>query len=98
MNENITYKLQNFFKTQPVEKAWVFGSFSRGEESPESDVDILVKFDKSERVSLLRYCKMICDLETLTGRNIDLVEDGQLKPFAVDSANRDKILIYERTS
>ena len=33
------------FKTQPVLKAWFFGSYSRGEERPDSDVDILVKLD-----------------------------------------------------
>jgi len=34
------------------------------------------------------------ELEKSTGRRIDLVEDGCLLPFAVESANRDKILIY----
>lgn len=96
MTMSITSKLQDFFKTQPVEKAWVFGSFSRGEEREDSDVDIIVKFDKSERISLLRYCRMICDLEDLMGRSVDLVEDGQLMPFAVESADNDKILVYER--
>jgi hypothetical protein len=39
---------------------------------------------------------MMGELEKSTGRRIDLVEDGCLLPFAVESANRDKILIYER--
>lgn len=34
----------------------------------------------------------------LLGKNVDLVEDGTLKSFAVESANRDKKLIYERAS
>lgn len=36
-------KIQEFFKTQPVTRAWLFGSCSRGEETPQSDVDILVR-------------------------------------------------------
>lgn len=32
-------RLNRYFSTQPVSKAWVFGSFSRGEETPLSDVD-----------------------------------------------------------
>lgn len=97
MSSNMLSSLREYFAGQPVEKAWLFGSFSRGEETPESDMDILVKFDKNVRISLLRYCGMICDLENLTGRKVDLVEDGQLMPFAVESVNRDKILVYERT-
>ena len=34
------------FKTQPVLKAWIFGSYARGEETENSDVDILVSFDQ----------------------------------------------------
>ena len=54
-----------YFKTQPVLKAWLFGSFARGEETPESDVDILVKFDQNSRVSLMKHASMIVDLEHL---------------------------------
>ena len=39
---------------------------------------------------------MINDLQTLLHRKIDLVEEGQLKDFAKDSVDHDKILIYER--
>ena len=40
--EAITKKIADYFKTQPVVKAWLFGSFARGEETSDSDVDILV--------------------------------------------------------
>ncbi len=42
----MTKIIADYFKTQPVVKAWLFGSFARGEETPESDVDILVEFDR----------------------------------------------------
>lgn len=38
----ITKMIAEYFKTQPIMKAWLFGSFARGEETPESDVDLLV--------------------------------------------------------
>ena len=41
---------------------------------------------------------MINDLEELLDRPVNLIEDGTLLPFAVESANRDKILIYERAA
>ena len=40
--EQMTQRIAEYFKTQPVLKAWLFGSFARGEETPESDVDILI--------------------------------------------------------
>ena len=39
---------------------------------------------------------MVNDLQDLTGKRIDLVEDGQLKNFAVRSVENEKVLIYER--
>ena len=39
---------------------------------------------------------MICDLEDLLHRPVDLVVEGDLLPFAVESANKDKILVYEQ--
>ena len=96
--ELMTKKIAEYFKTQPVLKAWLFGSFARGEETPDSDVDILVEFDRNARVSLMRHAGMIIDLEQKLNRPIDLVVNGTLLPFAVESAERDKILIYERAN
>ncbi len=96
--QTMTRKIAEYFKTQPVVKAWLFGSFARGEETSDSDVDILVEYDKDAKISLLTISHMMGELEKSTGRRVDLVEDGCLLPFAVASANRDKKLIYERGS
>lgn len=89
-------KIQEYFKTQPIVRAWLFGSCSRGEETPESDIDLLVTYDKTASLSLLDVCRMMVSLESQLGRTVDLIEDGRLRPFAIPSANHDKILIYER--
>lgn len=97
LNEEDKIKIVNYLSTQPVLKAWVFGSFARGEERPESDIDLLVIFDrKNAKIGLFKYAAMTIDLEKLLGRSVDLVEEGALLPFAERSANRDKIMIYER--
>ena len=93
----MTKIIADYFKTQPVVKAWLFGSFARGEETPESDVDILVEFDHGQPIGLFRYAGIWREIEERVGRKVDLVEEGTLLPFAVESANRDKQLIYERT-
>jgi len=93
MNEAIA----DYFKTQPVLKAWIFGSFARGEERPDSDVDILVDLDYSQPIGL-RFFGMYEDLREMLGRNVDLVSERTLAPFARSSVNRDKKLVYERTN
>lgn len=94
--QEISKTIADYFATQPVIKAWLFGSFARGEQREDSDVDILVQFDHGRPIGLLRYAGMWREIEELVGRKVDLVEDGTLMPFAVESANRDKQLIYER--
>jgi predicted nucleotidyltransferase len=46
----------------------------------------------------LKFFGMWSDLEELLGRKVDLVSEGTLLPFAKESAERDKILVYERTN
>lgn len=89
--------IRQYLSTQPVKKAWLFGSFSRGEETADSDVDILVEFDRTgQPVTLLTYARIWRELKERVGREVDLVEEGTLKPYAAESANHDKRLIYER--
>jgi hypothetical protein len=96
MSTEMQQTIADYFKTQPILRAWLFGSFARGEETPLSDVDLLVQFDKDARVSLLKHASMINDLEALLDRSVDLVPDGRLYPRIAESVNQDKILIYER--
>jgi len=79
-----------------VLKAWVFGSFALGEETEESDVDILFVPDRSKHFCLFTLGGMYMDLKGLLGREVGLVEDGCLLPFAVASAEKDKKLVYAR--
>ena len=96
MKQNIINNLRKFFATQPVEKAWVFGSFSRGDDAQQSDIDLLVRFENDAQITLFKYASMAYSLQKLLHKRVDLVEEGQLKEFAVDSVEQDKILIYER--
>ena len=89
--------IADYFKTQPVLKRMAFlVPTRRNEQRPWSDVDILVELDRKKPIGLLKFAGIICDLEDLIGHKVDLVEDGTLKPWALESVNRDKKLIYER--
>ena len=98
MKQSIINKLRAFFAVQPIEKAWVFGSYSRGDETPQSDIDILVRFDNGAQITLFKYAGIASSLQNLLHKKVDLVEEGQLKSFAENSAEQEKILIYERES
>lgn len=92
-------KIQDFMSAQPVIRAWLFGSCSRGEETISSDIDILVDYDNSNGiVSLFKMGGMLMDLQDILGRKVDLVDNNGLLNFARESVERDKILIYERSS
>lgn len=86
----------NVLSTAPVLRAWLFGSYARMEEKPDSDIDILVSLDKSAHMGLMAFSGLVNQLEQATGRAVDLVPEESLKPYARESVNRDKYLVYER--
>ena len=88
--------IRQYFATQPIKKAWLFGSCSRGEDTPDSDIDILVEYNDSNSISLMTISRIITSLSKKLNRKIDLVEAGCLLPFAEMNAEKDKKLIYER--
>jgi predicted nucleotidyltransferase len=62
-----------------VTEMGVFGSYVRGEQSENSDVDILVTLERP--VSLLTFVEMGHHLEDLLGLKVDLVLKKTLKPY-----------------
>ena len=95
MDAQLSHTISEYFKTQPVDKAWIFGSFSRGEERADSDIDIMITLIPGTRMGL-KFFAMNLELEELLHRPVDLVIEGDLLPFAEKTANRDKILVYAR--
>ncbi len=57
----------------------VFGSYVRGEQTPESDIDILVEFEKP--ITLIQFIKLENYLSKLLGLKVDLVIKKSLKPY-----------------
>jgi len=98
MKQSIVNKLNTFFPVYPIEKAWVFGSYARGEETRKSDIDIMVRFDKDAVITLIDYARIMNNLSDFLHKKVDLVQEGTLYKFAQESVGRDKILVYERTN
>ncbi|MFN0201363.1 MAG: nucleotidyltransferase family protein [Bacteroidia bacterium] len=88
-------KIVTFFESQPVLKAYLFGSYSRGEATPASDIDLLVELDYSKMIGL-EFIQMQLDLEKLLGKKVDVVSARGLSKYVEPLINKDKKLIYER--
>ncbi|WP_269851503.1 nucleotidyltransferase family protein [Methanosarcina horonobensis] len=65
-------------KKYPIKYMGVFGSYVRGEQSPSSDLDILVEFNGS--ITLLGYARLENELSDELGVKVDLVSKTALKP------------------
>lgn len=94
--KKLVERIEKYLSNQPIEKAWLFGSFAREEESYDSDIDLLIRFRQPHKIDLFEYVGMRQDLEDITGRQVDLVEEGQELPKIRGIIEQEKRLIYER--
>jgi uncharacterized protein len=67
----------------------IFGSVARGEERPDSDIDLLIDLEKGR--TLFDLAGLILDLEALLGCKVDVTTEGGLKPRIRDSVMRDLV-------
>lgn len=77
-----------------VRRLALFGSAARGEDRPDSDIDLLAGFDPARRLSLLDIVHIENHLSDLLGRRVELVEEGGLRPRAQGSADKDLIVAF----
>lgn len=95
LNDQQIQTIRHYFQDKPVLKAYLFGSFVRGEAEEKSDVDILVELDYTQPVGL-EFVGMKLDLEDLLGREVDLVSSRGLSEFIGPIIHQEKTLIYAR--
>jgi len=71
----------------------VFGSVARGDDTPASDIDLMVKFSK--RKSLLDIVKLERELSTQIGKKVDLLTEAAISPYLRDRILSELKVIYE---
>lgn len=86
--------LADFFKDQPVRRAYMFGSFVRGENKPGSDLDILVELEPG--TGLFKFISIQNQLSTVLKMQIDLISANGLSPKIKPYIDSEKILVYEK--
>lgn len=89
-------KLISYFQTQPVKRAYLFGSAARSKQTVASDIDILVELDYEAGADFYQFLDMQDQLSTLLEKPVDLVSANGLSPFIKQYIDRDKKLIYEK--
>ncbi|MCL2109121.1 MAG: nucleotidyltransferase domain-containing protein [Oscillospiraceae bacterium] len=81
-----------------VDRVYLFGSYARGEATHKSDLDFAI--DKG-RIRGLEFAGLMCDLEDVFDKNIDLITTASYKEhdpdkYFVESIERDMVVIYEQ--
>lgn len=87
--------IKEYFRTRPVLKAYLFGSYVRGQADNHSDIDILVDLDYSQRIGL-GFVQMQIDLEKMLKKKVDLVPSNSLSKYIKPLVDNEKKLIYAR--
>ncbi|MBI1292211.1 nucleotidyltransferase [bacterium] len=91
--------LADVCRAHGVSKLLLFGSRARGTASLESDVDLLVDFQDRSHLSLLRFCQLEAELESLLGHQVDLTDLKVMSADPMDdfkaTVRRESIKLYE---
>ncbi len=88
--------IQKQEKKHLITKAYLFGSYARGEENEESDIDIRVEAGKG--IGLIDIGNMRLDIVEATGKEVDLlfVHPENMDPTFYEKIRKEEICIYER--
>ena len=90
--EKIKPKIVDILKKNSVNRAGIFGSYSRGEQKKDSDIDIVVNI-KDKNMSLLGFIGLKLKLEDVLGKKVDLVEYSVIKPLIKNSILKEEVRI-----
>jgi predicted nucleotidyltransferase len=94
--KTIQEKVTPIFLKYPVIYAGVFGSFARGEENKESDVDIMIRLEPDKSFSLFDLVGLQLELAENIGREVDLVTEKGIDKYIRKYIIRDLLPIYSR--
>jgi predicted nucleotidyltransferase len=93
--QELLEKLQDVLKHDGrIKTAWIFGSFARKTDKPESDLDLMVEMEEGKNFSMFDLLDISYKIEQQIHRKVDLVEKGTLKDFALKTAKKDLLKIY----
>jgi len=90
--KDIFEKITQLLKNEGARKIAIFGSYARGKERSESDLDIIVEF--SGRKSLLELVRIERELSEAVEKKVDLLTEKSISPYLIDIIKREMEIIY----
>jgi predicted nucleotidyltransferase len=93
IRKNIDRKIKSFLIKEGAKRIAVFGSYARGEQTPNSDIDILVEF--KERKSLLDLARIERLISEEIGISVDLLTEKSISPYLIDRIKKEMNILYQ---
>jgi len=81
-------------RARGVRRAALFGSRARGDNRPDSDIDIMVEFDPAAHVTVFNYAGLKEYIASLFDGPVDVVNREGLKPYVRPAATTDAIYAF----
>ena len=93
-DKKLEKKIINYLVSKGAKKIEIFGSYARGEKY--NDIDVIVEFDESKKISLLDFVGYQLDLEKITGKKIDLLTPDSISKYILPYIKNERKIAYER--
>jgi len=93
LTKNIRDEIIKILKKHGAKKISIFGSYVRGEATPESDLDIIVEFELPK--GLIRFVGIEIELSESLGIKVDLLTEKSISPYLIDIIRKEAIVIFE---
>ena len=88
-------KIAAFSRRHHIRRLSLFGSVLRDDFTDKSDVDVLVEFEPSARVGMIRLAGIEEELSQLVGRKVDMNTPGFLSPYFRDQVLAEAEVQYD---
>ncbi len=86
-------QIRTYLKDKPIVKAYLFGSYVRGEANEQSDIDLLVELDYTQKIGL-KFVQWQLDLEDLLQKKVDLISENGVSKYIKPIIDKEKVLIF----
>ncbi|MEM2448745.1 MAG: nucleotidyltransferase family protein [Candidatus Bathyarchaeia archaeon] len=96
MKEGLEEKLIEVCERNNIVFMAIFGSFARGEQKSESDIDVAIEFDRDSGKSLLDLIRIEEEMSEVFGRKVDLGIFSSINPHIIDDIKREMIIVYKK--